>query len=93
MIVCRLLTPGDRFRGRTGRRILGSDRRIDTDPFRFAVVGQPWVAYEWLGACVMAVLDRIGGRDTLPLATGGAEDFGCGTDGLKNGPQGSGCLL
>jgi hypothetical protein len=40
-----------------------SDRRIDPDPFRFAVGGKPWVAFEWLVACVVAVFDRIGGLD------------------------------
>jgi hypothetical protein len=61
--------PGTFWHTMTGRRILASGRVIDTDPFSFTFVGKPWVAYEWLGECFMAVLDGFGGLDTLLLAT------------------------
>jgi hypothetical protein len=49
--------------------MLSSRQFIRTDTFSFTCVGNPWVAYEWLGECFMAILDRIGGLDTLLLAT------------------------
>src|SRR5437764_5955107 len=61
--------PGSFWHTMTGRRILASGRVIATDPFSFTFAGKPWVAYEWLGECLMAVLDGIGGLDTLLLAT------------------------
>ena len=46
---------------RRGGQILASRAFIDTDPFTFTFAGQPWVAHQWLGECVMAVLDGSGG--------------------------------
>ncbi len=61
--------PGTFWHTMTGQIIVTSGRVIDTDPFSFTFAGKPWVAYEWLGECLMAILDRIGGLDTLLLAT------------------------
>ena len=61
--------PGTFWHTMTGRRMLATGRVIDTDPFSFTFAGKPWVAYEWLGECFMAVLDGFGGLDTLLLAT------------------------
>ena len=61
--------PGTFWHTATGHWIFSTGRLIDTDPFSFTFGGKPWVAYEWLGECLMAVLDGIGGLDTLLLAT------------------------
>ena len=61
--------PGTFWHTVAGRQILASRAFIDTDPFSFTFGGRPWVPYEWLGECVMAVLDDFGGLDTLLLAT------------------------
>ena len=41
----------------------------ETDSFSFTCYGHPWIPHQWLGECLMAILDRIGGLDTLLLAT------------------------
>ena len=61
--------PGTFWHTATGHWIFSTGRLIDTDPFSFTFGGKPWVVYEWLGECLMAVLDGIGGLDTLLLAT------------------------
>jgi hypothetical protein len=42
---------------------------FDTDPYTFTFAGKPWIPHQWLGECAMAVLNHIGGFDTLLLAT------------------------
>jgi len=61
--------PGTFWHTAAGHWIFSTGRPIVTDPFSFTFGGKPWVAYEWLGECLMAVLDGIGGLDTLLLAT------------------------
>ncbi len=61
--------PGTFWHTVIGRQILGSGHFPDTDSFSFACYGHPWIPHQWLGECLMAVLDRIGGLDTLLLAT------------------------
>src|SRR5947209_7510962 len=61
--------PGTFWHTATGRWMLSTGRFIDTDPFSFTFAGKPWVAYEWLAEYLMGILDRIGGLDTLLLAT------------------------
>jgi len=61
--------PGTFWHAATGHWILSKGRLIETDPFSFTCSDKPWVAYEWLGECLMAILDTIGGLDTLLLAT------------------------
>ncbi len=61
--------PGTFWHTATGHWIFSTGQLIDTDPFSFTFGAKPWVAYEWLGECLMAVLDGIGGLDTLLLAT------------------------
>jgi hypothetical protein len=41
---------------------------LQSDPFSFTTAGQPWVAHQWLGECVMALLDRLGGLNALVIA-------------------------
>ncbi len=52
--------PGTFWHTAAGHWIFSTGRLIDTDPFSFTFGGKPWVAYEWLGECLMAVLDGIG---------------------------------
>jgi len=61
--------PGTFWHTAAGHWIFSTGQLIDTDPFSFTFAGKPWVAYEWLGECLMAVLDGIGGLDMLLLAT------------------------
>jgi hypothetical protein len=61
--------PGTFWHTVVGRRILGTCRFFDTDPFSFSRAGQLWVPHQWLGECVMGLLDELGGLDTLLLAT------------------------
>src|SRR3954453_23114871 len=42
---------------------------FDTDPYTFTFAGKPWIPHQWLGECTMAVLNHVGGFDTLLLAT------------------------
>ena len=48
-----------------GGHILQSGVFIKSDIFSFTFYGKPWVAQEWLGECIMALLNRIGGLDAL----------------------------
>jgi hypothetical protein len=61
--------PGTFWHTVVGWRILSARDFIDTDPFSFTFGGRPWVPYEWLGECLMAILDGIGGLDALLLGT------------------------
>jgi hypothetical protein len=58
-----------------GDLILQTHRFPTADPFSFTVAGQPWMACEWLGDALFAVVARIGGLrglDALLLVLGGA---------------------
>ncbi len=48
-----------------GEHILQSGNFIKNDIFSFTFYGKPWVAQQWLGECIMALLNRIGGLDAL----------------------------
>jgi hypothetical protein len=61
--------PGTFWHTVVGRQILESGYFPDTDPFSFTCAGKPWIPHQWLGECLMAIGDRIGGLDTLLLAT------------------------
>jgi hypothetical protein len=61
--------PGVFWHTVVGQRILSSGQFPQIDPFSFTCGGQPWIANQWLGECVMALLHRIGGLDSLLLAT------------------------
>ncbi len=52
-----------------GERILSTGHFIYNDPFSFTFSGKPWIAQQWLGECLMAVIHRIGGFDSLLLFT------------------------
>jgi hypothetical protein len=63
------LDPGTFWHTVVGERILSSGQLIHTDPFTFTWHGRHWIAHQWLGECLMAMLHRIDGLDTLLLAT------------------------
>ena len=48
-----------------GENIIQSGNFIKNDIFSFTFYGKPWVAHQWLGECIMALLNRIGGLDAL----------------------------
>ena len=61
--------PGTLWHTVVGRRILSSGELIYTDPFSFTRPGESWISRQWLSECAMALLDRLGGLDSLLLAT------------------------
>jgi hypothetical protein len=61
--------PGSFWHPVVGERILSSGELIRSDPFSFTFQGKPWIAQQWLGECALALLHRLGGLDTLVLAT------------------------
>src|SRR5207245_11392777 len=65
--------PGVLWHRVIGEQILsrGSYLRPETqvDSFSFTFAGQPWIAQQWLAECIMALLYRVGGLDTIALAT------------------------
>ena len=60
--------PGTFWHTVIGRRIL-TGGFIDADPFSFTFAGRPWVPYQWLGECAMAVVHDLAGLDGLLLVT------------------------
>jgi hypothetical protein len=58
-----------------GELILQTHRFPITDPFSFTVAGQPWMACEWLGDTLFALVAKVGGLrglDALLLVIGSA---------------------
>jgi hypothetical protein len=60
--------PGTFWHVAVGDRIIESGF-FDTDPYTFTFAGKPWIPHQWLGECAMAVVNHVGGFDTLLLAT------------------------
>jgi len=46
---------------RVGQDILRTHKFPTVDSYSWTVTGQPWIAYEWLGEVVLALLSRMGG--------------------------------
>ena len=44
-----------------GERILSSHTWPSSDPYSFTAHGTSWIAYEWLGEVMMAIIERLGG--------------------------------
>jgi hypothetical protein len=61
--------PGTFWHPVVGRQMLESHHLIYKDPFTFTFAGQKWVAHQWLGECLMALIDDIDGMDSLLLTT------------------------
>jgi hypothetical protein len=60
--------PGTFWHTIVGRRMLDSGQLIYTDPFTFTWQGKHWIGHQWLGECLMGLIDRIDGLDSLLLA-------------------------
>jgi hypothetical protein len=52
-----------------GQHILSTHQLFHTDIYSFTFGGQPWIAQQWLGECIMAFLYKIGGFDGLLVVT------------------------
>jgi hypothetical protein len=52
-----------------GEKILSHGRLIYEDPFSFTFFGRPWIAQQWLGECLMALVFRWGQLDALLVIT------------------------
>jgi hypothetical protein len=61
--------PGTFWHIVVGERMLSSGGLITTDPFSCTFGGKPWIPQSWLPECVLAALHRLGGLDTVLLAT------------------------
>jgi hypothetical protein len=63
------LDPGALWHPVVGQHILSRGELPYEDSFSCTFAGRPWIAQQWLGECVLALLHRIGGLDTILLAT------------------------
>ena len=52
-----------------GEHILTSGHLVQTDHFSFTANGEPWIAQQWLGECLMAMVHKVGGLDGLLVLT------------------------
>lgn len=60
--------PGTLWHTVVGEDILTSGQITETDRFSFTFGGKPWLAQQWLGECIMALIHRMAGLDGLLLA-------------------------
>src|SRR6266540_6919888 len=63
------LDPGALWHIVVGQHILFGEGLPHTDIFTCTFAGKPWIAQQWLGECVLALLHQLGGLDTVLLAT------------------------
>ncbi len=61
--------PGTFWHTAVGERMLVNGELVRADPYTYTFRGEPWIAHQWLGETAMAFLYRLGGFDTLLLAT------------------------
>ena len=61
--------PGTFFHTAAGERLLATGQLIHQDVYSFTCYGEPWIAQQWLGECIMAAIHRIAGLDGLLVAT------------------------
>lgn len=61
--------PGTFFHIAAGEYMLNSGRLIYHDMFSFTKYGEDWVAHQWLGELIMALMHRVGGLDALLVMT------------------------
>jgi hypothetical protein len=60
---------------KVGDSILATHQFPTVDPYSFTVLGQPWIAYEWLGDVLFSFVHRFGGLrglDALLIGLGSA---------------------
>ncbi|QOJ03787.1 MAG: hypothetical protein HRU71_09975 [Planctomycetia bacterium] len=60
-----LRDPGTFWHIVAGERMLSDLTILRTDPFSFSQSGQTWLAQQWLGECLMALVHRLGGLDLV----------------------------
>src|SRR5262249_42717513 len=60
--------PGTFWHVKAGRSIAETHAFPRVDAWTFTRGGAPWIAQQWLGEAIMAMLDRAGGLDALLLA-------------------------
>lgn len=61
--------PGSFAHTAIGEYILDTGHLIYRDSFSFTSFGEPWIAQQWLGECVMAIVHRLAGLDGLIVVT------------------------
>jgi hypothetical protein len=61
--------PGTFWHTVVGEQMLSTHQLIIHDTFSFTFDGHPWSPHQWLGECIMALLNRHGQLDALLLAT------------------------
>lgn len=61
--------PGTFFHTAAGGYLLGTGQLIHQDFYSFTHFGEPWIAQQWLGECIMAVIHRLAGLDGLLVVT------------------------
>ena len=61
--------PGTFWHTVVGEQMLQTHALIYEDAFSFTFAGHRWSPHQWLGECLMALLHRLDGLDTLLLAT------------------------
>ncbi|MCZ6697393.1 MAG: hypothetical protein O7D94_00495 [Planctomycetota bacterium] len=61
--------PGTFWHVVVGERMLNTGEPVTTDSFSFTQYGRPWIAQQWLGECMMAVVHRIAGFDGMLLVS------------------------
>jgi hypothetical protein len=64
-----LQDPGVFWHTVVGQRILATGEFPRVDEFSFTCGGQPWIAWEWLGGVVLALLHALSGFDGLLFGT------------------------
>ena len=62
------IDPGALWHIVVGQQIVGGELP-HTDSFTCTFAGKPWIAQQWLGECILALLHQLGGLDTVLLAT------------------------
>lgn len=60
--------PGTFWHTVVGEEILRTGEFPVADTFSFTFAGRPWIPHQWLGECVMALVHRVDGLDSLLLA-------------------------
>jgi hypothetical protein len=61
--------PGTFFHTAAGDHLLETGHLIHQDFYSFTRFGEPWIAQQWLGEIIMAVVHRIAGLDGLLVVT------------------------
>lgn len=52
---------------KVGDSILTTHHWPTTDTYSFTIAGQPWLAYEWVGEVLLAIVNRLGGIYALEV--------------------------